>query len=52
MATGRLDFSPAVTHRIPFQDLPETYTALESGSLKAGAVAVVWTDGESKHPGA
>ena len=42
MASGRMDFSPAVTHRIPFDRLPATYAALEDGSLDAGAVAVEW----------
>jgi threonine dehydrogenase-like Zn-dependent dehydrogenase len=39
---GVLDFGPAVTHRVPYRQLPAIFTALEDGSLDAGGVAVEW----------
>ena len=42
LASGSLDFAPAVTHRIPVDELPGLYPRLEAGTIDAGAIAVTW----------
>jgi threonine dehydrogenase-like Zn-dependent dehydrogenase len=42
LASGSLDFAPAVTHRIAVEELPGLYPRLEAGTTDAGAIAVTW----------
>jgi threonine dehydrogenase-like Zn-dependent dehydrogenase len=44
LAAGRIDYGPAVTHQIPYTDLPEMFERLAEGDRTMGTVAIRWDD--------